>query len=143
MTSRRQQRISELLQEELSILISTELTDPRLADAMVSVTDVTVSPDLRSARVYVEHMLPAEQSRQVLAILERASGFLRRALAENVNLRYVPELTFHLDTTSQRARRIEELLQAIASEPAPLAGGQAAQPLAAAEAPQGSDAERS
>ncbi len=52
MTSHRQERISELLHEELGILISAELTDPRLEDAMVSVTSVVVSPDLRSARVF-------------------------------------------------------------------------------------------
>ncbi len=57
MPSRRQERVSEMLREELSLLISTELIDPRLEDAMVTVTDVTVSEDLRNARVYVEHAL--------------------------------------------------------------------------------------
>ena len=67
MTTRRRQRLSELLHEELSILVSGELTDPRLADAMVTVTDVAVAADMRSARVYVEHSLPAAESRAVLA----------------------------------------------------------------------------
>jgi ribosome-binding factor A len=113
MPSRRQERVSEMLREELSLLISTELTDPRLEDAMVSVTDVSVSEDLRNARVYVEHVLPYESSKQVLAALRHAEGFLRRALLQNLSLRFVPELTFHIDTSGERAQRIEAVLNAV------------------------------
>lgn len=120
MISRRQERVSELLREELSILISTELTDPRLEDALVNVTDVQVSPDLRSARVFVEHVLAPASSRQVIAALLHAEGFLRQALVENLNLRFVPELHFQIDTTEESARRIDELLDAIATEKAEL-----------------------
>ncbi len=116
MKSRRQERVSEMLREELSILISTELNDPRLEDALVNVTAVHVSPDLRNARVLVEHALPPASSRQVLAALEHAEGYLRQALMENLNLRFVPELHFRIDTTEERARHIDELLDAIAAE---------------------------
>ena len=110
MTSYRQQRVSELLQEELSIIIGNELTDSRLEDAMINVTDVVVSPDLRNARVYIEHALPTGSSRQVLKILKNAESFLRHALSEDLSLRYVPELTFHVDVASARGRRIDEIL---------------------------------
>jgi ribosome-binding factor A len=120
MTSRRQERVSEMLHEELGILISTELIDPRLEDAMVTVTDVTVSEDLRNARVYVEHALPREASGRVLDALRHAEGFLRHALAENLSLRFVPELTFHIDTSTDRARRIDVLLDAVGRESAGL-----------------------
>ncbi|MGQ9489615.1 MAG: 30S ribosome-binding factor RbfA [Anaerolineae bacterium] len=116
MKSRRQQRVSEMLREELSILISTELNDPRLEDALVNVTAVQVSPDLRNARVLIEHALPPTASRQVLAALEHAEGYLRQALMENLSLRFVPELHFRIDTTEERARHIDELLDAIAAE---------------------------
>lgn len=102
-----------MLREELSILISTELTDPRLEDALVSVTDVRVSPDLRSARVFVAHTLPPASARQILAALRHAESFLRQALLGNLNLRFVPELHFEIDTTEERARRIDQLLDAI------------------------------
>ncbi|MGC8782009.1 MAG: 30S ribosome-binding factor RbfA [Anaerolineae bacterium] len=114
MTSYRQQRISELLHQELSLLISAELTDPRLADALVTVTHVTVSPDLHNARVFVDHALPAEANHQVLAALRHAEGFLRHALAENLNLRVVPELSFAIDEVERRARRVDQLLDALA-----------------------------
>lgn len=118
MTTHRQQRVSELLHQELSLLIAAELSDPRLADALVTVTHVTVSPDLRNARVSVEHALPPESNRQVLAALKHAESFLRRALAENLNLRVVPELSFHVDETERRARHVDELLDALAAESA-------------------------
>jgi ribosome-binding factor A len=116
MPSRRQERVSEMLREELGILISTELTDARLEDAMVTVTDVAVSEDLRNARVYVEHALPREASGRVLDALRHAEGFLRHALAENLTLRFIPELTFHIDTSTERGRRIDVLLDAVARE---------------------------
>ncbi len=114
MVSHRQQRISEMLREELSLLISTELSDPRLEDALVNVTDVRVTPDLRNARVYIEHALSHEATRPVLEALRHAEGFLRSALAQNLSLRFVPELSFHIDTSSQRAQRIDTLLDTIA-----------------------------
>lgn len=105
-----------MLREELSILISTELTDPRLEDALIAVTDVRVAPDLRSARVFVEHALPPASDRQVLAALRHAESFLRQSLLENLNLRFVPELHFQIDTTETRARHIDELLDTIATQ---------------------------
>jgi ribosome-binding factor A len=127
--TRRQQRVSELLQEELSIVISAELQDECLADAMVNVTDVEVSPDLRNARVYIEHVLPPAASRQLLAALDHAKHFLRRALLENLNLRFVPDLSFAIDNTAARGQRIDALLDSISATsvsagPDPLAQAQ-------------------
>lgn len=114
MVSRRQERIADLLREELGLLISTELTDPRLEDAMLTVTDVRVSADLHTAHVYVEHALGEAQSRQVLTALANAQSFLRRALVENLDLRFVPDLFFHIDMTERRAQHVDALLDSIA-----------------------------
>jgi ribosome-binding factor A len=105
-----------MMREELSLLIGAELFDPCLADAMVNVTDVEVSQDLRNARVYVEHSLPSTQSGEVLAALRHAEGFLRQALVENLDLRFVPMLSFHIDNTNERGRRIDALLDSIARD---------------------------
>src|SRR5512139_2927356 len=115
MTSRRQERVAEVLLEELGLLISSELTDPRLDDAMVTVTDVQVSPDLGNARVYIQHALPAARSRDVLSALQHSTTFLRRALVESLHLRVVPELHFVVDETEKRAHRIDEILDQIAA----------------------------
>lgn len=113
MTSHRQERISELLQEELSLLIGAELTDPRLANAMVTVTSVRVSPDLRNARVSVAHSLPEAQTREVVAALRHAESFLRSQLVANLALRFVPELSFHVDATDVYAQRVDQILDSI------------------------------
>jgi ribosome-binding factor A len=115
MPSHRQQRVSELLKQELSVLI-TELTDPRLADSLVIVTRVVVSADLQNARVYVEHALPAKDSPRVMAALLHAETFLRKALVENLDLRVVPHLAFTVDETTERARRVDEILKQIAQQ---------------------------
>ena len=116
MPTRRQERVSEMMREELSLLIGAELSDPRLAEAMVSVTDVEVSQDLRNVRVYVEHVLPSTRSSEVLEALRHAESFLRQAVVENLNLRFVPMLSFQIDDTNERGRRIDALLEAIARE---------------------------
>ncbi len=116
MTSHRQERVAEALLEELGLLIASELTDPRLGDAMVTVTDVRVSPDLGNARVFVQHALPDTHSRAVLSALQHAAPFLRRSLMENLQLRVIPELHFTIDTTEKRAQHIDEILSQIAAE---------------------------
>jgi ribosome-binding factor A len=126
MPTRRQERVSEMMREELSLLIGAELTDPRLADAMVSVTDVKVSQDLRNARVYVEHVLPPARSSEVLEALRHAETYLRHALVENLDLRFVPMLSFHIDSSYERGRRIDALLDTLAGE----TGGAAPGPMA-------------
>lgn len=115
MTPHRQQRVSEMLREELTILIGGELNDPLLVDAMVNVVDVEVSPDLGNARVMVEHALPSTSDREVLGALRRAESYLRGALAGNLELRYIPELTFRVDDTGKRGNRIDSILDEIAT----------------------------
>lgn len=116
MTTHRQERIAEVLLEELALLIASELTDPRLDDALVTVTDVQVSPDLGNARVYIQHALPDSATRHVLSALQHSTTFLRRALVENLHLRVVPELHFVVDDTEKRAAHVDEILDQIAAE---------------------------
>jgi len=114
MATRRQRQVAELLHEEISLLIQGRARDPRLRS--VTVTDVEVSPDLRLAHVYVSVLGSEEEARQSLAGLRRAAGFLRRELAATVSLRYLPELDFRLDNSSQRGLRIDQLLESLHDE---------------------------
>ena len=109
----RQQRVSELLFEELSILIGNELADPKLS--LVRVTNVDVSRDLRNVNVYVTHDDDELSKREVLQGLRRATPYLRRQLAVRASFRAVPELSFHYDDTPERAARVDELLRQIAA----------------------------
>ena len=112
MTTIRQQRVAELLFEELSIMIASELNDPRLS--LVQVTSVDVSRDLRNVKVYVSHDDDEVSKRQVLQGLQHALPYLRRQIAVRCTLRAVPELAFYYDDTPERAARVDALLRAIA-----------------------------
>jgi len=89
-------------------MLIREIGDPRLQQ--VFVTDVKVDRELAFADVYVSAVEGAERSAEVLAGLKSASGFLRRALAERVELRAFPRLRFHWDPTPENADHIEKLL---------------------------------
>jgi ribosome-binding factor A len=104
----RLQRIADRIRQELSELLIREINDPRLQQ--IYVTDVKVDKELAYADVYVSAVEGVSRSAEVLAGLESASGFLRRALASRVELRAVPRLRFHWDVTPQNADHIEKIL---------------------------------
>jgi ribosome-binding factor A len=114
MSSRRQLRVAELIQQELATLITFDLRDPRLA--FVSVTRVQASPDLRHANVYISSLSGEESEAEIMAALRHASGFLRRELGNRTTLRYVPELAFHFDDGLIQSQRMSDLLDGIASQ---------------------------
>jgi ribosome-binding factor A len=111
MTTRRQQRVAEQVRHELSQLIEHEIDDPRLE--LISVTDVTISPDLREANVYVSSLQGEAVRAEVLAGLEAARGFLRHGLAERLKLRMVPDLHFNWDKSLETGDRISKLIDQI------------------------------
>jgi ribosome-binding factor A len=104
----RLQRIADRIREELSEILIREIQDPRLQQ--IYVTDVKVDRELAYADIYVSAVEGVSRSRDVLAGLESATGFLRRILAERVELRTFPRLRFHWDMTPENADRIERVL---------------------------------
>ncbi len=128
MSTIRQERVTELLFEELSIMVANELDDPKLS--LVSVISVQVSRDLRNAKVFVNHQDEETTRREVLKGLARATPYLRGQLAVRCGLRMVPELNFYYDDTPEKAARVDELLRQIAHEreqtPAEIAAQQTA-----------------
>ncbi|MEZ4618258.1 MAG: 30S ribosome-binding factor RbfA [Caldilineaceae bacterium] len=114
MTTIRQQRVTELLFEELSIMVANELDDPKLS--LVTVLGVQVSRDLRNVKIFVNHQQDDVSRREVMKGLERATPYLRGQLAERCSLRMVPELLFYYDDTPEKAARVDELLRQIAQE---------------------------
>ena len=85
-----------------------EISDPRLHQ--IFVTDVKVDRELAFADVFVSALEGTERSKDVLAGLQSASGFIRRALAARVEVRAFPHLRFHWDVTPENADHIEKLL---------------------------------
>lgn len=89
-------------------MLIREISDPRLRQ--IFVTDVKVDRELAYADVYVSAIEGTARSQDVLAGLESASGFLRRTLAQRVELRAFPRLRFHWDVTPENADHIEKIL---------------------------------
>src|SRR5262245_27873652 len=110
-TTRRQQRVNQLLQQEISRLLEFESDDPRLARHTVS--PVEVYPDLRQTRVYIVALDDPEQEKEVRHGLRRATPFLRHELSRRIQLRLVPELEFSFDHSFQEGDRIERLLRQV------------------------------
>ena len=99
--------VAEVVRRLLANALARDIQDPRLQQLTIS--EVTLSPDLRHATVYVLGA-PVARSVEVQAGLESSRPFLRSLLAERGGLRYVPTLKFVLDDTADRAERIERLL---------------------------------
>ncbi len=112
----RAQRIAARIREELSEILLTESADPRISG--VSVTDVTVDRELDYANVFVSALEGSERSKEILAGLEHAQGYLRSELARRIDLRAFPRLRFRWDPTFENAERIERLLASLHSEEA-------------------------
>ena len=110
----RSHRVADFIQRELSLLIRTEIKDPRLSP-MMTIASVEVSSDLSHARIYYTLFDP-EERRETQDALTRASGFLRRQLARQMNTRSVPQLRFYYDDSSERGARMSALIdEAVAS----------------------------
>ncbi|HOS53984.1 MAG TPA: 30S ribosome-binding factor RbfA [Anaerolineaceae bacterium] len=108
-------RIGDRFRKELSeMLVKEEIRDPRLAG--IYITDVRVDRELSYADIYVSAVEGASRSKEVLEGLESASGFIRKALSDRIQLRSFPRLRFHWDITPERADRIEQLLASIREE---------------------------
>jgi ribosome-binding factor A len=114
MSTRRQKQVAELLHQEISQLIQYRTQDPRLG--FVTVTDVEISPDLRQARVYVTVLGNDVDAQSTLEGLASASGYFRRELGQSLALRYVPQLSFQLDTSLEYGMHIDKILDSIKQE---------------------------
>ena len=115
MTSHRPGRVGEHIREVLARLLREEVRDPRIG--FVTVTDVDLAPDFKSARVYVSML--GDDTEETLFALNRSAGFLRRALARQGGLRFTPQLRFHLDESLAGGFRVEQLLDEVHAESPP------------------------
>ncbi len=113
----RLQRVNQLIREEISLLIQRELKDPRLG--FVTVTEVDVTKDLRSAKVYVSVLGSEAQLQASLQALESARGFIRNWLVPRLRMRTVPHFTFHPDRSMAHAAHIQTVLEELKTEERP------------------------
>ena len=110
----RLKRIQDQIRRVLTEIIESKVNDPRIHG--VYITDISVDRELDFANIYVSSLGGAEQAGEILQGLEKASGFLRYSLSQEIKLRAMPRLRFYWDDTPERADRIEILLEEIREE---------------------------
>jgi len=110
MATRRQKRLEGVLRDEIDRIIRREMGD--LITPLMSITGVEVAKDLSVAKVFVS-FLEGQDTKDVLAKLDRAGGFIRSQLNKVLRMRRIPKLYFRLDETIAKAFRIEEVLSRV------------------------------
>lgn len=113
-SGKRINRVGHLIQMELSQLVLHRVKDPRLG--FVTITHVSVAPDLRSARVFYSVLGDAQKKEDSRIALEKAAGFLQREIGGALQLRYTPKLTFSLDESLDRGMEIDKVIRKIHEE---------------------------
>jgi ribosome-binding factor A len=109
--SQRQLRVAEEIRHILArLLMRGDLHDPALAGVSVTVSEVRISPDLKNATVFAMP-LSGKGVADVLKGLNRSAPYLRSQVAQEIQLRYAPALTFIEDKSFDEAHHIEELLR--------------------------------
>ena len=114
MANYRRGRINDEMQKELAMVLR-EVKDPRISDAFISVTAVDVTPDLKFAKVYYSAMMGDKAN--IAKGLKSSAGYIRRMLAQRMNLRMTPELTFYEDHSIEHGAHISKLLNSIEITP--------------------------
>lgn len=107
----KRERMSERIHQILSQLLLREISDPLLQE--ITVTDVTLDPELMYAKVYVSAMGDEDRESEVMQGLGRAGGFLRREVGKRIRLRNTPELHFYWDSTLAHADRINAIISSL------------------------------
>jgi ribosome-binding factor A len=110
MANYRRGRINDEMQKELAMVLR-EVKDPRVKDAFISVTAVDVTPDLKFAKVYYSAMMG--DKKEVAKGLKSSAGYIRRQLAQRLNLRMTPELSFYEDHSIEHGAHISKILNSI------------------------------
>ncbi len=105
-------RVAERIREEISLILQNKVKDPGIG--LVTVTDVAVTPDLRTARVHYSVLGGEEERRTAAAALGRCRGFIRRELGKELAMRFLPEVSFFHDDSYEKGARMGRLLREIA-----------------------------
>ncbi|MCH9632139.1 MAG: Ribosome-binding factor A [Chlamydiae bacterium] len=105
-------RLNSLLREVISEVIRSDVKNPNIHE-LLTVTEVDISRDLHSAKVYISVIGPQSEKDKTLKALQSASGYVGVTAAKKVTLRYFPQLTFKLDESVEKHMQIDELLNKI------------------------------
>lgn len=103
-------KVENLIKEEISLIFLHKLNELQLG--FVTITNVRVSPDLKTARIYFS-VFEKEKRELALDRINHKSGYIRSELAHRISLKFVPELKFFIDDTLDYVEKIEGLIKKI------------------------------
>ncbi len=106
----RVERIRKTIKEELSLIFMHKLKDPLFA--LVTITDVKLTPDIKLAKIYLS-VFEKDKREAVLEKLDSISKLIRTELAHRIKIKFVPEIVFYIDKTSDYVQKIEDLLEQV------------------------------
>jgi ribosome-binding factor A len=109
------ERVNNLIRREISELLQRQVKDPRLGN-FITITEVSVSPDLKYAKIFVSCIGTKVKKQDVLSGLAAASGFFRNELARRLKLRRIPELSFQWDDSIERGTYLLEMIDQLNTE---------------------------
>ena len=109
MDYKRSDRVSDLLKQEIAQMLLREIKDPRIG--FVTITDVEVSNDLRSARVFFSIVGSNEEVAETTKGLDSASGFIKKKLGKRLRMRRIPNIVFKFDGSSAYGSHINSILK--------------------------------
>ena len=114
MANYRRGRINDEMQRAMAEILRS-VKDPRVSEAFISVTGAEVTPDLKYAKIFYSAlgMKTAEDKKEIARGLKSSAGYIRRQVAQKLNLRITPEITFVEDTSITYGAHIAELLSGI------------------------------
>lgn len=107
-------RMQDLFREEISSIIQQEIKDPGIG--FITVLDVKMTEDLKYAKIFYSVYGNEEEKHRTVDALRRAKGYIKHVLGTRVKLKYMPEITFVLDTGQAKLDRIDELLKKVDTE---------------------------
>ena len=111
--SQRQLRVGELIKQNLGeLFIRNEAKIPSINSRLITVTEVRMTPDLKTARVYVIP-LGGIETKETVKILTEYSHLVRRALSKRLDIKFLPKLTFVEDNSFEYAEKIERIIKKI------------------------------
>ncbi|MEJ6474536.1 30S ribosome-binding factor RbfA [Pseudoalteromonas piscicida] len=112
----RTDRVAQQIQKEIAVILQREIKDPRLG--MVTVSAVEVSRDLSYAKVFITVLNTSDEdkTKQSVAILNEATGYIRSLLGKRIRARIMPELKFVIDNSLMEGMRISNLVDSVIKE---------------------------
>ena len=114
----RVERLNSFLRQEISDIVQRYIKDPRLG-TFVSVTSVEITKDMRYAKVFISRYGTDLEKADTIKALESASGYIRHELGERMKTRRIPELSFRLDNTMEKAAKVLKIINDISAEEKP------------------------